>query len=377
MNPMEELLNRRWILKSQDVELYYRVKDSLKEIRKIVQEKFGYIIVVNPYLIKLEKIPGKAEPWMGIQEFQSVLEYQMFCYLLMFLEDKEREQQFVLSNLTEYMQMQFPEGMIDWKSLINRRQLIRVLRYSLNVGLMKLNDGDSDRFALHQDTEVLYENTGTSRYFLRNFMREIMEYKTPQEFEQSEWVSMDEDRGIVRRQRVYRRLLLSPGVYRKDANDDDFLYIRNYRNQIQSDFQSFFPCDLHIHRSSAYLNLAEECPMGLVFPFHHTLSDLVLLMNQELVEQIKNKRIYPVNQEQIILTRIEFMEICEKVIGKHLRYLPKKYQESGSENVVAAVLETMMKYGFMEAMGMDELLIYPIVGKVTGGYCVNGEGESC
>ena len=33
----------------------------------------------------------------------------MFCYLLMFLEDKEIEEQFILSTLTEYVALCFPK----------------------------------------------------------------------------------------------------------------------------------------------------------------------------------------------------------------------------------------------------------------------------
>ncbi len=79
MDALQELLKRKWILRKEDPDLYNRVRDSVKEIRKFVQEKFGYMIILTPYLIKLEKIPGYVEEWMGIQEFQSVQEYQMFC----------------------------------------------------------------------------------------------------------------------------------------------------------------------------------------------------------------------------------------------------------------------------------------------------------
>ena len=69
MNVFEELVNRKWILRSEDPDLYLKVKDSMKEVRNIFQEKFGYMLVLTPYLIKLEKIPGYVEEWMGIQAF--------------------------------------------------------------------------------------------------------------------------------------------------------------------------------------------------------------------------------------------------------------------------------------------------------------------
>ena len=46
---------------------------------------------MNPYLIKVEKIPAAPENWMGIQDFREPMEYVFFCIVLMFLEDKETD----------------------------------------------------------------------------------------------------------------------------------------------------------------------------------------------------------------------------------------------------------------------------------------------
>ena len=35
---LEQLLNKRWILKSEDKELYYKVRDSIGEIRKFASD---------------------------------------------------------------------------------------------------------------------------------------------------------------------------------------------------------------------------------------------------------------------------------------------------------------------------------------------------
>ncbi|HZJ87288.1 MAG TPA: TIGR02678 family protein, partial [Erysipelothrix sp.] len=298
MNSLEILLSKRMIIRRVDPKLYYMVKDDLKSIRKIMQEKFGYIVILTPQLIKLEKIPAIPEIWMGIKEFQSVTEYQMFLYLLMFLEDKEIEEQFVLSHLTDFIQHQFEDNMIDWTNFTTRRQLIRVIQYSLKNHLLILNDGDETNFARDITTEVLYENTGVSRYFMRNFPRNIMEFQHHEDFKQSDWIDIDEDRGIARRHRVYRKLLLACGVY-ESHQEEDFLYLKNYRNQIQFDFQSYFECDLHVHKSSAYLVLDESCRMGKTFPENNVYADLVLLTNHKLKEDVRNKK-YRLNHDEEI-----------------------------------------------------------------------------
>ena len=38
MNTLEILLDRRWILKSRDRELYYRIKDELGTVKKFLSD---------------------------------------------------------------------------------------------------------------------------------------------------------------------------------------------------------------------------------------------------------------------------------------------------------------------------------------------------
>ena len=53
MRTLEILLNRRWILKARDKELYYQIKEALSEgeEKKFLMEKLGYQVIVNPYMI--------------------------------------------------------------------------------------------------------------------------------------------------------------------------------------------------------------------------------------------------------------------------------------------------------------------------------------
>ena len=48
MRIIEELMKRRWVLKSQDPQLYYEIKDNAKELKKKLQRKFGYALIINP-----------------------------------------------------------------------------------------------------------------------------------------------------------------------------------------------------------------------------------------------------------------------------------------------------------------------------------------
>lgn len=108
MKELEILLNKRWILKSEDKDLYYRIRDAVGDLRKYSTDKLGCQIIDNSLLIKMEKIPVIPETFMGITQFSSKEEYVYLCILLMFLEDKDPQDNFILSQLTEYMTASVP-----------------------------------------------------------------------------------------------------------------------------------------------------------------------------------------------------------------------------------------------------------------------------
>ena len=125
MKELEMLLRQRWILKADQKEQYYRIRDNIGEVRKFASDKLGCQIIENSLLVKMEKVPVKPEEFMGIQEFSSKEEYAFLCILLMFLEDKDAQEQFILALQTEttkllwmiwqarcFMKIQEPPGIL-------------------------------------------------------------------------------------------------------------------------------------------------------------------------------------------------------------------------------------------------------------------------
>ena len=367
MNALEILLGRRWVLKSRDRELYYRMKDEVGNIRKFLTEKLGYQVIVNPYMVKVEKLPAKAENWMGILEFTQTIEYVFFCLVLMFLEEKDAKEQFVLSQLTEYIQSQYREEQIDWTVYRYRRHLIRVLKYCVTAGILHVDDGSEENFAKDDGNEVLYENTGVSRYFMKNFTQDIMDYTSIADFEGEEWIDVNEDRGIVRRQRVYRQLLMTMGMYKTEENEEDFAYIRNYRNMIQGELSEMLDCELEVHRTSAFLVLGDECRMGRYFPEENTLSDIVLLVNGIILEKVKEGKI-PIGAEEKIQISEEFfndlLEVCKERYGSGWI---KSYREMTTGDFCRAVQDYMTELGLIRYENGD-IVLSTAVGKIVGHY---------
>lgn len=367
MSALEVLLSNRFVIKAENKERYYRIKDSLEEVRKFATEKLGCQLIANSLLIKLEKIPAKPENYMGITEFTEPLEYAFLCVILMFLEDKEVQEQFVLSQLTEYITATMKTEKIEWTVYTNRRHLIKVLRFCMGNGILKVNDGDDDVFATDILGEVLYENTGISKYFMQNFSKDIMSYSTPKDFETEIWLDVDQDRGAVRRQRVYKKLLMSPGMYRENEYDEDFEYLKRYGGRINDDLEKQFDCSLQLHRSSAFLILGPEAKLGKAFPEKNSLNDIILLCNRLFVNKIQEKEIEVWADESARISILQFERLLVECKERFGSGFVKTYREKTTTEFVKIISEYMEQIAFVEKDSIrGEVLIRPIVGKVIG-----------
>ncbi|MDY4835294.1 MAG: TIGR02678 family protein [Frisingicoccus sp.] len=369
MKELEILLDRRWILKSEDKELYYKVRDSIGEIRRFATEKMGCQIIENSLLVKMEKIPAIPQAFMGIEEFTSREEYVFLCMLLMFLEDKDGEEQFILSQLTEYIEANMPGTPVDWTIYTNRRRMVKVLRYAASQGLIKVTDGSDDVFMDEKSGEVLYENTGASRYFMRNFSRDIMDYTSPEDFRESDWFDVDEDRGIARRHRVYKRLLFSVGMYKNAGSEEDFEYLKYYGRRLAEDLEQNFDCQVHIHKGSAFFMMGDDCRMGAPFPGNNALSDIILLCCGKIREKVTGGLWKTGSDDRIIVEKIEFENMLKEVKAEKGSGFTKNYREMPEGEFVRELTDNLERWTFI---GRDEtkhqVVIYPSAGKMAGRY---------
>ena len=369
MKELEILLNRRWVLKAEDKELYYRMRDAIGEVRKFASEKLGCQVTENALMVKMEKIPVVPETFMGILDFSSREEYAFFCILLMFLEDKDAQEQFILSQLTEYIAANMPGEPVDWTVYTSRRRLIKVLRYAVEQGILGITDGNDDAFMDDADGEVLYENTGASRYFMRNFSKDITDYEKPEDFLESDWFAMDEDRGIARRHRVYKRLLFAPGMYRREGSEEDFEYLKYYGRRLTEDMEQNFDCHVHIHKGSAYVMLGDDCRMGTVFPGNNVLSDIVLLVLAEIRQRVEQKEWNLQQDEVCVVDSVVFEQQLRKIKQTYGKGFSKNYREMPESEFVKTVMDEMELWMLIKKdEKAHQVSIYPAAGKLRGQY---------
>lgn len=274
VDALGRLFEQFWILREDEPEVYLQIRDREQKLKRYVQEKFGLELTVHQYFVKLEKIPVEPQGWMGIQSFQEPMDYAIFCCTLAYTEQKGIDEQFLLSDLAERIQELYPgEFPLDWTNYKHRQSLVRALHEVVALRLIKTIDGNLQLFQASEGEEVLYEVTVHSRYYMRSYPDDLFQFHSMEELLAQEWKRQPDDQ---RRKRVYRKLMMMPFVYRKGEDDQDFAYIRNYRNRLRDDFEQHTPFRLEVFKNVAMLTLPDPKKRYTLFPDSKGIVDVAL-----------------------------------------------------------------------------------------------------
>lgn len=371
MQGMDLLFHHYWILRAEQPEWYQLIREREKVLRRYINDKFGLRLIVHQHFIKLEKIPVEPERWMGIQHFQEPIDYGIFCCALSFLEGKSVDEQFLLSDMCQEIQADYPgEGKLDWTLYIHRKSLIRAVNILIDLRIIRTIDGDIGRFDHNEEQEVLYEATIYSRYFMRSYPDDFINYQHWSELLKEEWKLNQEDE---RRKRVYRKLFFSPGLHRIDQQDPDFLYIRNYRNRLSEDIENHSDYHLHVYKNTAFLSIMESKQYHQLFPNAKASSDIILQFSKYLHEHLD--QFQPKENGEIVLTAGEMDQAVDALRKQFGKGWSKYYREKSNHAVGVELIAVMEDWMMAEVEEESSLIkLKPLLGVLTGIFPADFEG---
>jgi uncharacterized protein (TIGR02678 family) len=368
---MDLLFHHYWILRTEHPEWYQLIREREKVLRRYINEKFGLRLIVHQHFIKLEKIPVEPERWMGIGHFQEPMDYAIFCCALSFLEGKSVDEQFLLSDLSQEIQADYPGDFeLDWTLYIHRKSLIRAVKILMEFQLIRTIDGDIGRFDHNEDQEVLYEATIYSRYFMRTYPEDFINYTDWDELLKEDWKLNQEDE---RRKRVYRKLFFSPGLHRFDQQDPDFLYIRNFRNRLSEDIENHSDYKLHVYKNTAFLSITEARQYQQVYPTSKASTDIMLQLSSHLHEHLDTFK--PKENGEIVMTEGEMDEVVETLRQQFEKGWSKYFREKSTNAIRVELIEAMKDWMMVEVEEESSLIkIKPLLGVLAGTFPADFEG---
>ncbi|MBD2862508.1 TIGR02678 family protein [Paenibacillus oceani] len=367
------LLNRPWILKEDDQELYFSIKDHYEELRDWFMDQAGFPLLMTRSLAKLERTPVVAHPWMGFEEFREIRDYVFFTYALWFLEGKTEMDQFLLSDVVEEVREQLAAVGLeaDWRHYHHRLSMARALKKLSSLGVLIAVDGDEGDWAQSESRNVLYECSPHSRYVLRRFPQDLTTYSRMEELsEPILYANTPDGDNIRRRHRVYRRFLLEPVVLDRHWDAESLPYVLTQRRSIMDHLQRMLGLEGRRYREGLLFFYPEPTSEAVLFPTLSGVSDLVLLIAGELRRQLglEGSGRYAEADGSIRLERSELEGILLRLQERHQDYWSKEFRTSSSAQLAELVFAHMEQWRLGEWEDAGHFLISPVVSRWNGMY---------
>lgn len=353
---MNALLNRPWIAKENDPQLYYWIKEQYAELKDWFMNYAGYSLVVNRKIAKLEKVPVVAYPWMGFQEFREPLDYALFTYSLWFLEAKTEREQFLLTDLVkEVRDYMLEQGMeIDWRNYFHRLSMARALKKLKSIHVIRVVDGQESDWASHSDSDVekhnvLYECGAYVRYVLRNFPTVLTSYTDMTELRDTiNYGEGVDELNRKRKHRLYRRYLLEP-VVMDDQWQEDQLYFHGQKNHIIKHLNTMFGWEGSKYREGVLFFEPETMTEAEVFPTLSSISDITLLVLGQVRQEVVSTFEKETEQNgRVRLTKHEMERILIRLKEEYGEYWTNDHRKMKSTQLAQQVFDHLMEWGFGE-----------------------------
>lgn len=365
---LEYLLNNYWCVKDENPKDYFNIKNNLDYYKDFIRDKLGSRLIVNDRFIKLEKIPSVPKAYMGIESFDDKLEYTILFIILLYLEDKPRLEQFILSSLIDFISntaISLELNTVpDWNVLHHRKCLVVALNHLKDLNIIRVVD-EKDTFTEDKKAEALYEVTGISNYYVREFKNNILDYNNINDYVNDEFSEQNENVGDVRRYRVYRHLLYSLSAYTTDLTESEIDYLKKFRGSINKEIEKYTNSELELTNNMALLMFDTDTREKLYFPNSKAISDITLLVNNSILKLVEEGNLELDNFEVITISKEQMYRIIKDVRKEHLNYFSKNYRDMSQDNFVSEVIKYMKDYDFIRDYD-SSYKIYPMVSRLVG-----------
>ncbi|SFR09667.1 TIGR02678 family protein [Desulfoscipio geothermicus] len=377
---VQALLNRNWITKQEDPELFNHIRVHYEELRDWFREYCGFALLLNRQFAKLEKAPGKARAWMGFDNFAEPRDYALFCYCLWYLEGKNEMDQFLLTDMVEEIReyLAGQDVFLDWTIYTHRLSMARALKQLKALGVLVAVDGDESEWARSgHEHNVLYESSNLGRYVLRRFPRDLTTYDSIASFEDGTYSDTSEGQLKKRRHRVYRRLLQEPVVYDWQWSEDERYYVRTQRHTILENLSGFAGLEGQRYREGLLFFYPEPSGEMYLFPTGRGVSDICLLLAGELRRRLARGAgdMYIEEGGRIGLAMAELEGILLQLKEKHKSLWSRQHRQARSSELAEEVLAHLEEWGLAGREGDGRVWIYAALGRWNGDYDVFGGDE--
>ena len=364
-----DLLYNFWIVKDGNEEIYYKIKYNQNKIKDFVSKNLGSNLIIHNRFIKLEKIPSYLVASEGINTFNNIAYYIFLALILLYLEYKARGDLFVLTDLIDYVKNTSItlelNHIPDWSLKKDRKGIDAAINFLVNLSAIKVKDRDKVSFVDNRESQALYEVTGISNYIMRLFDTSITDITDINDFLKLEFQNQDEEKGDVRRYKVFRNVLYLPSTSTKSITSSEIDYIKKNRNYIKNEISSKLDMEVEITNNLTLLYDDTSSTMKDNFPNNKKITEIVLMVNKEILDDIKNGKIILDNYECASVDISYLKMIIKRIKNEKIPYIGKTLEKETFDKFYKEVVNYMCMYNFISIDG-DLVTINPTISRMVG-----------
>lgn len=355
------LFENFWIIREYQRDDYAQIKRNEKELRRIVERQFGFRLRVHAKFIRLEKIPFLPQSWMGIQAFTQQMDYVLFACAMAYTEDKGEGESFLLNELIEEIELNYPvKDDLDWTNYNHRKSLVRVLNEMTKRHLIGIIEGDNETFAHNLRSEVLYKVSVYSRYYMRSYPEDLAGMK---DWHQLAKTQQDSGEELVRLE-AFQRLLMEPAVRRTPKNGYLFYYFRNKQQYIEGVIEDYTPFTFELTKDMAMLTVTDRLRKYTLFPSLKTADECLL----QLADLIRQKDYQQDEYGVIRLSYNQWRVLIGENAERNREGWSVEYRESSMNRLLELIFDSGKDWGFFEQDDEHNVLIFPSFARSIGKY---------
>ncbi|HAH97067.1 MAG TPA: TIGR02678 family protein [Firmicutes bacterium] len=377
----QALLGRTWVVKTDDPEMYNAIRRNYRELKEWFQEYCGFNLIFTRQVIKLEKVPGKAYPWMGFAEFSDPRDYGLFSFCLWYLEDKSDGEQFLLSEMVSavlehiagFLHDKAEIAGIDLTNYDHRLSLARALRKLRELGILTVVDGDEGEW-VRQDLDILYESSQVVHFVLRHFEKELSYYGNVNDLAAGVYPETAEGRAQKLRHSIFRRLIQEPVILDSEWSPEEHSYITAKHQAVCNNLRAISGLEGQRFGEGLILvqsNGASECE---VFPTTKVVSDICLLLAGELRRTYENpvlQSMYQIQREadgSVLITLTALEQMLNKLREHYGKYWSKEHQSQTTTDLSGSVIAHLVEWKLGSCPDEQTVLLSPALARWEGTY---------
>ncbi|BCJ86805.1 TIGR02678 family protein [Effusibacillus dendaii] len=376
----QALLNRPWITKRKDPEMFVLVKSHYEKLRDWFHDHAGFSLIVTRSFAKLEKIPGSWQPWMRIETFHGPRDYALFAYGLWYLEGRGEAEQFLLSEMVDAIRdhLLSLDVNLDWTLYEHRLSMARALKKLRELEVLVAVEGEESDWAREGGNHnVLYEASPMARYVLRRFPKDLTAYESMEELiapaDQLLPAAADPATGSdvqARRQKIFRRLIQEPVVYDWQWPDEERRYVQTQRSWLIEQMRNMLNLEGRRFREGLLFTWTDVTGEMELFPTLAGESDLLMLLAGEIRRILhKNPGIFEKDEQgNLLLTRAEFEGILSRLKEYHGDYWSKGHREKTSSLLADELIAHLREWNLGMQEGVHTVKLYPAFMRWNGTY---------